>query len=26
MEHAGATFLCEESVIFRSAPTSLNRL
>ncbi|HTV16997.1 MAG TPA: M1 family aminopeptidase, partial [Acidobacteriaceae bacterium] len=26
MEHAGATFLREESVIFRSAPTAINRL
>lgn len=26
MEHAGATFLREESVIFRTAPTALNRL
>lgn len=26
MEHAGATFLREESVIFRTAPTAINRL
>jgi aminopeptidase N len=26
MEHAGATFLREESVIFRTAPTGINRL
>ena len=26
MEHAGCTFLREESVIFRTAPTALNRL
>jgi aminopeptidase N len=26
MEHAGATFLREESVLFRTAPTALNRL
>lgn len=26
MEHAGATFLREESVIFRTAPTAVNRL
>ncbi|HEY6445000.1 MAG TPA: M1 family aminopeptidase [Acidobacteriaceae bacterium] len=26
MEHAGATFLREESVLFRTAPTAINRL
>ncbi|HEX4007396.1 MAG TPA: M1 family aminopeptidase [Acidobacteriaceae bacterium] len=26
MEHAGATFLREESVIFRTAPTAINRM
>jgi aminopeptidase N len=26
MEHAGATFLREESVIFRTAPTAMNRM